>query len=135
MVKQELARENINILWIIELKLTRMGEFNSDDHDITLHYYCGQESRRRNGVALIVNKRVWNVVLRCNLRKDRHYITINITRYIFIYGYCLIIRRLYEDGIDEHLTILSQIEISVHNLKILLFLKLYNIILFLKKIK
>ena len=100
-----------------------MGEFNSDDHDITLHYYCGQESRRRNGV------------LQCNLRKDRHYITINITRYIFIYGYCLIIRRLYEDGIDEHLTILSQIEISVHNLKILLFLKLYNIILFLKKIK
>ena len=54
-VKQEMARVNINFLRIIELKWTRMGEFNSDDHYI---YCCGQESLRRNGVALIVNKRV-----------------------------------------------------------------------------
>ena len=54
-VKQEMARVNINILQISELKWTRMGEFNSDDHYI---YYCGQESLRRNGVALIVNKGV-----------------------------------------------------------------------------
>ena len=54
-IKQEMARVNIDILGISELKWTRMGEFNSDDHYI---YYCGQESLRRNGVALIVNKRV-----------------------------------------------------------------------------
>ena len=57
-VKQEMAR--VNILGISELKWTRMGEFNSDDHYI---YYCGQESLRRNGVALIVNRRVRNAVL------------------------------------------------------------------------
>ena len=56
-VKQEMARVNINILEINELKWTGMGKFNSDDHYI---YFCGQESLRRNGVALIVNKRVWN---------------------------------------------------------------------------
>ena len=67
-VKQEMARGNINILGISELKWTGMGEFNSDDHYI---YYCGQESLRRYGVALIVNKRVWNTVLGCNLKKDR----------------------------------------------------------------
>ena len=60
LVKQEMARVNIDILGISELKWTRMGEFNSDDHYI---YYCGQESLRRNGVALIVNKRVQNAVL------------------------------------------------------------------------
>ena len=54
-VKQEMARVNINILGISKLKWTRMGEFNSDDHHI---YYCGQKSLRRNGVAIIVNKRV-----------------------------------------------------------------------------
>ena len=54
-VKQEMARVNVNILGISELKWTRMGEFNSDDHYI---YYCGQESLRRNGVAMTVNKRV-----------------------------------------------------------------------------
>ena len=60
-VKQEVARVNINILGISELKWTGMGEFNSDDHYI---YYCGQESlRRNNGVAIIVNKRVQNAVL------------------------------------------------------------------------
>ena len=63
-VKQEMARVNINILGISELKWTGMGEFNSDDHYI---YYCGQESLRRNGVNLIVNKRV----LGCNLKNDR----------------------------------------------------------------
>ena len=59
-VKQEMARVNIDILGINELKWTGMGEFNSDDHHI---YYCGQESLRRNGVAIIVNKRVQNTVL------------------------------------------------------------------------
>ena len=64
-VKQEIARVNIDILGISELKWTRMGEFNSDDHYI---YYCGQESLRRNGVALIVNRRVRNAVLGYNLK-------------------------------------------------------------------
>ena len=66
-VKQEMARVNIDILGISELKRTGMGEFNSDDHYI---YYCGQESLRRNGVAIIVNKRVQNAVLGCNLKND-----------------------------------------------------------------
>ena len=68
LVKQELARVNINVLAIRELKLTGMGEFNSDDHYI---YYCGQESLRRNGVAIMVNNRVRNAVLGCNLKNDR----------------------------------------------------------------
>ena len=59
-VKQEMIRVNIDILGISELKWTRMGKFNSDDHYI---YYCGQESCRKNGVAFIVNKRVQNAVL------------------------------------------------------------------------
>ena len=67
-VKQEMARVNANILEISELKLTGMGDFNSDDHYI---YYCGQEYLRRNGVAMIVNKRIRNVVLGCNLKNDR----------------------------------------------------------------
>ena len=67
-VKQEMARVNVDILGISELKWTGMGEFNSDDHYI---YYCGQESLRRNGVAIMVNKRVWNAVLGCNLKNDR----------------------------------------------------------------
>ena len=66
-VKQEMTRVNIDILRISELKWTRIGEFNSDDHYI---YYCGQESLRRNGVAIIV-KRVWNAVLGCSLKNDR----------------------------------------------------------------
>ena len=68
LVKQEMARVNIDILGISELKWTRMGEFNSDDHNI---YYCGQESLRRNGLAIIVNKRVQNAVLECSLKNDR----------------------------------------------------------------
>ena len=68
MVKQEMASVNINILEISELKWTGMGEFNSDGHNI---YYCGQESLRRNGVAIVVNKRVRNAVLGCNLKNDR----------------------------------------------------------------
>ena len=64
-VKQEMARVNVNILGISKLKLTAMGDFNSDDHYI---YYCGQESLKRNGVAIMVNKRVHNAVLGCNLR-------------------------------------------------------------------
>ena len=67
-VKQEMARVNNNILGISELKWMGMGEFNSDGHYI---YYCGQESLGRNGVAIIVNKRVWNAVLGCNLKNDR----------------------------------------------------------------
>ena len=67
-VKQEMARVNVDILGISELKWTGMGEFNSDDHYI---YYCGQESLRRNGVAFMVNKRVRNAVLGCNLKNDR----------------------------------------------------------------
>ena len=67
-VKQEMERVNIDILGINKLKWTGMSEFNSDDHCI---YYCGQESLRRNGVAIIVNKRVWNAVLGCNLKSDR----------------------------------------------------------------
>ena len=67
-VKPEMARMNIDILGISELKWTGMGGFNSDDHYI---HYCGQESLRRNGVALIVNKRFWNAVSGCNLKNDR----------------------------------------------------------------
>ena len=67
-VKQEMARVNINILGTSELKWTGMGEFNSDDHYI---YYYGQESLRRNAVAIIANKRVRNAVLGCNLKSDR----------------------------------------------------------------
>ena len=68
MVKQEMARENVDILGISELKWTGMGEFNADDHYI---YYCRQESLRRNGVAIMVNKRVRNALLVCNLKNDR----------------------------------------------------------------
>ena len=67
-VKQEMSRVYINSLGISELKWTGMGEFNSDDHYI---YYCGQESLRRNGVAIIVNEKVQNAVLGCNLKNDR----------------------------------------------------------------
>ena len=67
-VKQEMASVNVGILAISELKWTRMGEFNSDDHCI---YYCGQESLRRNGVAIILNERIQNAVLECNLKNDR----------------------------------------------------------------
>ena len=67
-VKEDMSRVNIDILGISELKWTRMGEFNSDDHYI---YYCGQKSLRRNGVGLIVNKRAQNKVLRRNLKNDR----------------------------------------------------------------
>ena len=67
-VKQEMARVNVDILGISELKWTGMGEVNSDDHYI---YYCGRESLRRNGVAIIVNKRVQNAVLGCNLQNNR----------------------------------------------------------------
>ena len=63
-----MTRVNVNILGISELKWTGMGEFNSDDHYI---YYCGKESLIRNGVAIMVNKRVRNAVLGCNLKNDR----------------------------------------------------------------
>ena len=67
-IKQEMARVNIDIVGISELKWTGMGEFNSDDHYI---YYCEHESLRRNGVTIMVNKRVRNAVLGCNLKNDR----------------------------------------------------------------
>ena len=67
-VKQEMTRVNVDILGISEVKWTGMGEFNSDDHYI---YNCRQESLRRNGVAIMVNKRVRNAVLGCNLKSDR----------------------------------------------------------------
>ena len=67
-VKQETAMVNIDVLGISELKWTGMSEFNSDDHYI---YYCGQESLRRNGGAIMVNKRVQNAVLGCNLKNYR----------------------------------------------------------------
>ena len=67
-VKQQMARVNVNILGISELKWTGMGEFNSDDHYIS---YCGQEFLRRSGVAIIVNKTFQNAVLGCNLKNDR----------------------------------------------------------------
>ena len=67
-LKQEMARVNVDILGISELKWTGMGEFNSDDHYIC---YCRQESLRRNGVAIMVKKRVRNAVLGCNLKNDR----------------------------------------------------------------
>ena len=67
-VKQEMASVNADILGISKLKWTGMGEFNSDDHYIS---YCGQEYFRRNGVAIIVNKRIQNAVLGCNLKNDR----------------------------------------------------------------
>ena len=72
LVKQEMARVNIDILGISELKWTEMGEFNSDEH---CFYYCGQESLRRNRVAIMVNKTVQNAVLGCNLK---NYIVISV---------------------------------------------------------
>ena len=74
---------NIDILGISELKWTRMGGFNSDDHCI---YYCGQESRRRTGVALTVNKRVWNAVLRCNLENNRMTLFVSSITVIEVYA-------------------------------------------------
>ena len=67
-IKQEMTRVNVDILGISQLKWTGMDEFNSDDHYI---YYCGQESLRRNGVAIILNKRVQNTVFECSLKNDR----------------------------------------------------------------
>ena len=67
-VVKQMARVNVNILGINELTWTGMSEFNSDDHYIN---YCGQESIRRNGIAIRVNKRVQNAVLGCNLKNDR----------------------------------------------------------------
>ena len=73
-VKQAMARVNIDILGIGELKWTEMGEFNSDDCYI---YHCGQESLRRNGIAIIVNKRVQNEVLGCNLKNDKWFLFVS----------------------------------------------------------
>ena len=67
-IKQEMARVKVKILGISELKLTGMGEFNSDDHYI---YYCGQDLFRRNGVAIMVKKRVQNAVFGCNVQNNR----------------------------------------------------------------
>ena len=70
-VKQEMARVNVDILGISKIKWTGMGDFNTDDHFI---YYCGQESLRRNEVAIMVNKRVQNVALGCKLKKQLNYL-------------------------------------------------------------
>ena len=87
-VKQEMARVNVDILGISELKWTGMGEFNSDNHYI---YYCGQESLRRNGVALMVNHRTGNAVLGSNFKNDTmfsvHFLSKSFTiRVIQIYA-------------------------------------------------
>ena len=82
-VKQEMARVNVNILGISELEWTGMGEFNSDDYYI---YYRGQESLRRHGVAIMVNKRVQNAVLGYNLKNDRVIVTIFLNSIII---YCI----------------------------------------------
>ena len=66
--KQDMPKVNVDILGVSELKWTGVGKFNSDDHYI---YYCGKESLRRNGIAIIVNKRVWNAVLGCNFKNGR----------------------------------------------------------------
>ena len=82
-----MARVNVDILGISKLKWTGMDEFNSDDHYI---YYCGQESLRRNGVAIIVNKRVRNVILGCNLKNDKPF---NIT-VIQVYAQTAMLKKL-----------------------------------------
>ena len=103
-VKQEMARVNVDILGISKLKWTGMGAFNSEDHYI---YYCGQEPLRRNGVAIMVNKRVRNTVLGCNLKNDKM-ISVHFQRKPFdimvIQGYApncnaeeAEVERLYED--------------------------------------
>ena len=119
-VKREMARVNIDVLGISELKWTGMGEFNSDDHYI---YYCGQESLRRNGVAIIINKRVQNAVLGCNLKNDRMISVrfqgkpFNIT---VIQVYTLTsnaeeaeVERFYED-IQEHLELTPKLLLLSH---------------------
>ena len=100
MVKQEMARVNIDILGISKLKWAGMGEFNSDDHYI---YYCEQESLRRNGVAIIVNKTVWNAILGCSLQSDRMISVrfqdkpLNIT-VIQVYGQPVLLKKLKLNG-------------------------------------
>ena len=99
-VKQEMAKVSIYILGISKLKWTGMGEFNSDNHYI---YYCGQESLRRNGVAMMVNKRVPNAVLGCNLKNGRmisvHFQgkSFNIT-VIQVYAQLLMLKKLKLNG-------------------------------------
>ena len=99
-VKQEMARVNINILRINEMRWTGMGEFNSDDH---YAYYCGQESLRRTGVAIIINKGVQNPVLGCNLRNDRMIsvcfqgIPFNITLFQ-VYALTIMLKKLNLNG-------------------------------------
>ena len=118
-VKQEMARVNVDILGISKLKWNGMGAFNSDDQYI---YYCGQESLRRNGVAIIVNKRVQNVVLGCNLKNNRRISvyfqgkSINIT---VIQVYVL------TSNTEE-----AEIEQSYEDLQVLLELTLKNDVLF-----
>ena len=86
-VKQEMARININILGSSKPKWTGMGEFNSDDHYI--YYYCRQESHRRNEVAFIVNKRIQNAVLGCNLKNDRMNIGVHMSLSILVSSVCM----------------------------------------------
>ena len=98
-VKQEMARVNIGILGISELKWDGMGEYNSDDPHI---YYCGQESHRRNGVAFIVNKRVQNAVLGCNLKNNRS-ISLRFqgkSFNIMVIQICVLTSKAKEAGVD-----------------------------------
>ena len=110
-LKQEMARVKINILGIRKLKWTRIGKFNSDDHSI---YYCWQESLRRNGVALIVNKRVGNAVLECNLKNDRM-ISVNFQgkpfsiRIIQVYASTTIAKEAEVEQLYEDLKVLQEL--------------------------
>ena len=118
-VKQEMARVNVNILGISKLKWNGMGAFNSDDRYI---YYCGQESLRRNGVAIIVNKRVQNAVLGCNLKNNRR---ISVCFQGKSFNITVIQVYVLTSNTEE-----AEIEQSYEDLQVLLELTLKNDVLF-----
>jgi len=119
-VKQEMARGNVDILRISELKWTGMGEFNSDDHYI---YYCRQESHRRNGVAIMVNKRVRNAVLGCNLKNDRM-----ISVHFQAKPFNITVIQVYAPTTNAEE---AEVEWFYEDLQDLLFIYFFNLILFL----
>ena len=98
-VKHEMARVNVNILGISKLKWTGMGEFNSDDHYI---YYCGQESLRRNAVAIIFDKKVQTSALGCNLKNDRMISVLfqGTSFNIMVIQICVLTSKAEEAGVD-----------------------------------
>ena len=118
-VKQEMARVNVNILGISKLKWNGMGAFNSDDRYI---YYCGQESLRRNGVTIIVNKRVQNAVLGCNLKNNRR---ISVCFQGKSFNITVIQVYVLTSNTEE-----AEIEQSYEDLQVLLELTLKNDVLF-----